>query len=313
MNRIGFPKSRMKEEERIALIPEHITRFIKNPSYVYIETGYGERCGFTDKDYLERKANVVSEREASSLEVICLPKFCKDDLPRIQHNQTVFGWLHLERDAEDTKQLIDKGVTAIPWEFLYKKGKYILKENRELTGRLGVLHSIVYGGKKPSEYKAAVIGKGMVGSGAIKQLEELGAKVAVYDWNTMGIFKRNIELYDVIVHCADARKTILNKEHLSKMQIGALFVHLGSDSIDGGFIAQSIYSPVVPINDGRNLAYRVNHVPTLAYKTLSRYISKQLSPYFNLLIKGEKDPTLENAIAIDGGRPIFERLWTPEI
>lgn len=196
---------------------------------------------------------------------------------------------------------------------MYKKGEYILKKNRDLTGRLGVLHSIAYIGKIPSECKVAVIGTGMVGTGAINQLEELMAKVTVYDKNTMHLLRRYIGEYDMIVHCADARKTILGKKDLERMQIGALFVHLGSDSIEGGFIAQSIYSPVVPINEGRNLAYRINHVPTLAYKTLSRYISRQLSPYYNMLIDGEMDSTLENAITIDKGKPINERLWTREL
>jgi len=53
-------------------------------------------------------------------------------------------------------------------------------------------------------------------------------------------------------------------------------------------------------------------VPTIAYKTASSIISKDVVPYINKLINNEIDITLKNAVVIDRGIPLKERLWSKE-
>ena len=63
------------------------------------------------------------------------------------------------------------------------------------------------------------------------------------------------------------------------------------------------------INDGKNLVYYVDHVPTLVHETASKYISKQVAPYIEMLLKGgEMNETLYNAIIMNKGEIIPERL-----
>ena len=308
MNRIGFPKSSMKEEKRIALLPEEIKR-IEHPEFLFFQEDYAAEYDYKNKEYLVSGANIISKKKTYSLEVICQPKFCEADLDHIKEKQIVFGWLHLGEDDKATYEFKKREITAIAWELMFKDGKNIFQRNGLLTGEIGVLHAIAYAGKSPKECRAAVIGRGRVGKGAFRQLEELKVPVIdVYHSENSHLLKEDIDLYDIIVHCACSDKNVLDREDLRKIKPGALFVHLGSNCIEGAPYSQSIYSPVVPFNNGKNLYYIVNHVPTLCYRTASRAISEDVAPYIDLLTKKEMDDALRNAIVVYKGKPIKERL-----
>jgi N5-(carboxyethyl)ornithine synthase len=302
MKQIGFPRPRMVEERRIALLPEDITRVIENPDHLYFERGYGSEYDISDEEYERTGANIVNERKASSLEVMCQPKFCERDLRHVVNGQTIFGWLHIAQGDKEEKILKKKSATAIAWELMYDRGKHVFRRNNELTGIIGILHSMAYAGKIPEECRVAVIGRGSVGNGAMKELKRLGVKdIALYHSQNIYRLRTRMDKYDVIVHCACTPKMILGEEHLARMKNNALFVHIGSDSIDGKFGNQSVYSPIDWMNRGKNPIYCVNHIPTLSYKTASRYISEDAAPYINLLIKGEMDKAMENAVVISKG------------
>ena len=66
----------MAEEDRIALLPRDI-RMVGFPQFLFFERGYGNRLGVDDQEYLDAGANVVSEKVASSVEVMCQPSFVK--------------------------------------------------------------------------------------------------------------------------------------------------------------------------------------------------------------------------------------------
>ena len=68
MNTIGFPISSKKNEKRRALIPQHIAG-LKHPEMLFFEKGYGEVIGFSDEDYINAGANVVSREEVLSKDI----------------------------------------------------------------------------------------------------------------------------------------------------------------------------------------------------------------------------------------------------
>jgi len=314
MNRIGFPKPRMDEEDRIALIPDDL-RKINDPTILFFEKGYGIKHGYKDKEYTDMGAHIVSSKKSYSLEVICQPKYSDKDLPFINSDQILFGWLHLIEGEKNTTELIRKGITAIAWEFMYRGKNYVFRDNRILTGEIGVLHSITYSKKMPRECAIALIGSGMVGQGALNILKKLDAEVTIYDinLNNMDKLKKRISDYDIIIHCAGAYpKIVLSKKDISKMKEGALFVHMGDDCIEGMPKPMSIYNPISFINNKKNTVYRINHLPTIVFKTASRLISKDVVPFINILINDVFDDTLKNAVVINKGVPLNERLWSKE-
>ena len=137
-------------------------------------------------------------------------------------------------------------------------------------------------------------------------LKKMGAnEITIYHSGNSHKLKKEMQKYDVIVHAACSYYEILSKNDLKRMKHGALLIHLGSDSIGGDFDANSIYSPVEGINNEKNLVYCINHVPTLAYKTASEYISRDVAPYIDTLSKGRMNKTLKDAVVMDKGKFIF--------
>jgi N5-(carboxyethyl)ornithine synthase len=302
MLKVGLPLPKMKEEDRIALLPDHIA-VIDNPDFLYFQKGYGRKFGVTDRDYKNAGANVVSGTAARSLDVLCQPKFCELDVPTVQGGQTIFGWLHLGANDFITRELADEAITAIAWENMSDvAGKHVFYKNNFLTGEMGVLHAMAYAGRTPDQCYVAIIGRGAVGKGAMSTLKKLGIDgIDVFHTENIHELPPFINHYDVIINCACTSETILTKEDLRRMKQGALLIDIGSACIEGEHFAESIYAPITPINGGQNLAYSINHVPTLAYRTAVDYIGEDVAPYINMLIKQEMDATLRNAVVIDQG------------
>ena len=55
---IGIPKETSIQEKRIPLVPDAVGLLVNNGHDVIIETGAGEGCSFSDKDYSEVGASV---------------------------------------------------------------------------------------------------------------------------------------------------------------------------------------------------------------------------------------------------------------
>jgi alanine dehydrogenase len=102
-------------------------------------------------------------------------------------------------------------------------------------------------------------------------------KIHVYGRKNSHLLGNCIDDYDVIVGCARPKRLengtweiILSEEDLKNMKPGALLVCLG-DGMPESFKPRSIYNPVFEINDGKNLVYYVDHVPTLVHETASKW------------------------------------------
>jgi N5-(carboxyethyl)ornithine synthase len=310
MAKIGFPKPRMKDERRIAMLPSDISR-VSNPALLFFEKGYGLEHEISDEEYLEKGSNIVSAKEAYSLDVVCQPKFCDGDLELLADNRMVFGWLHLYKRNKLTEELKRKKTTAVAWEKMRKGKNIIFHENSVITGKIGVLSSIGYSGKMPEECKIALIGNGRVGKGVMDSLSKLKVKkknISVYNSTNSHTLADNIYEYDTIINCAPTNNKILGKENLSQLRPGALVIDIGGNAIQAGYKAHSIYSPFIPINEGRNTVYCVNHIPTLVYKTASRHISRNVAPYISLLSEDKTSKVLDNALVLKDGVPIQGRV-----
>ncbi|MDD5193757.1 MAG: hypothetical protein PHF67_04195, partial [Candidatus Nanoarchaeia archaeon] len=171
------------------------------------------------------------------------------------------------------------------------------------------LHAMPYAGKTPEDCSVAVIGRKRVGTAAVKQLELLGVPTLdIYHTGNSQELKQRIGDYDVIVDCACSNDEILTSGDLSKMKPGALFIDMGRSCMWGSYSAQSIYAPTVLINDGRNLVYCVKNIPTLAYQTATRHNSRDVAPYINMLVKREMDKVLKDAVVVDKGVVVDEKV-----
>jgi len=312
MNTIGFAIPQKENEKRRAILPADIAR-LHHPEFIFVEEGYGNVLGIDDKEYEKLGAHVVSYAEVFQQEIICNPKNpTPKEYPLFKNNQTLFGWIHAVQGREITDWLLNTKMTAIAWEDMFEEGLHTFWRNNEIAGYAAILHSLSIFGRDPRECKVAIIGRGNIARGALKNLSELGAQVTVYTRETVHRLRSEIDSYDIVVNAVlwDVFRTdhIVYKEDLKSMKPGAMIVDISCDDYMGIETSHSttIENPTY-IVDGI-LHYVVDHTPALLYKTATESISATLRPFLNDLIEGNFNPILERATIIKNGVILDDRI-----
>lgn len=193
-------------------------------------------------------------------------------------------------------------------------GGYLFVRNREIAGEAAVIQAIRYSKKMPYDSKIAILGNGNTARGARRVLEGLGGNPVVYKRKDEEQFKKEMYNYDIIVNCimwdTSRKDRIIYKEDLKKMKKGTLIIDVSCDKnleIETSH-PTSIDNPVYIVDDV--VHYCVDNTPAMFPITVSKSISKAISPLLNELI--EKDDNyskiINDAIVINCGTIIDKRI-----
>ena len=195
---IGIPKEIKDQEFRVGLTPNSVRVLSAQNHVVFVETNAGLGSGFSDQDYLQAGAKIVSSAaEAWSRQLIIKVKEpLRAEYDYITQEQILFTYLHLAADRSLTEKLLESGVTAIAYETVeLADGKLpLLTPMSIIAGRLSVQFGARYlekqqGGRgvllggipgvRPG--RVVIIGGGVVGTEAAKIAVGMGAKVQIID------------------------------------------------------------------------------------------------------------------------------------
>jgi len=312
MRTIGFVMSRKENERRRALLP-HDLKNITNKVSLYFAKGYGEIFGISDDAFLAMGANVVSEDEVYSQEIICNLKAPElSEQAFFSEGQTLFGWIHAIQGRSITDFLLERKMTAIAWEDMYEGGLHSFWRNNEIAGEAAILHSLLFFGKLPSDCTAAIVGRGCCGRGAFRILSQLGGEIVVYDRKTIHKLRNEIGRYDLVVNAVlwDIFRDdhLIYKEDLAKMKPGSMIVDISCDTGMGVETSHdtTINDPVYEV-DGI-IHYAVDHTPALFYRTATESISSVVCTYIDDLVEERKNLVLENATVIKAGVILDDKI-----
>ncbi len=311
MKDIGFPISDKLNENRRAITPKDLNH-ISNVSHVYIEEGYGEVLGYSNDDYRRAGANISSRSEVLKKDIICDPKIGDAKYLNNLDGQTIFGWVHAVQNQDITNILVDKKLTVYAWEDMFNQGRHVFWRNNEIAGEAAIIHAYTTHGLFPYNTKVALLGRGNIARGALKILTMMGADVTVYDRRTEKLFRKEIYKYDVLVNAilwdVNRKDHIIYKEDLNNMKKGSLIIDVSCDR--NGSIETSVPThldnPIYYIDGVAH--YAVDHTPTLFYKTISESLSSTIVDYLDDLIAGHNNQVLNNALIIDRGKIIDQRI-----
>lgn len=311
MKTLGFPISDKLNENRRALIPAHIKK-INKPTKIYIEQGYGNVLGYSDEEYLFCGVNVVNREVALKQDIICDPKIGDANYLDQLYDQTIFGWVHAVQNKDITDKIINKKLTAIAWEDMFENGRHVFWRNNEIAGEAAIVHAYTLHGLFPYNTKVALLGRGNIARGALKILTMMGADITVYDRRTEKLLRDEIGNYDVFVNAilwdTSRKDHIIYKDDLSKMKKGSLIIDISCDR-NGGVetsIPTTLANPIYVVDN--IVHYAVDHTPTLFFKTISESISENIAPYLNQLIDDAPDIVLKNALAVQNGMIVDQRI-----
>ncbi len=269
--RIGVPKETKNNEYRIGMTPSGVAELVGDRHIVMVEKDGGCAAGFTNEDYLSAGAAVVDTAEEifDRAEMIIKVKEPQPQECRmLRPHQTLFTYLHLAPDPEQTRLLIASGATCIAYETVTSADGSLplLTPMSEVAGRMAAQEAAhclqkAQGGKGtlPSGVPGVpaanflIIGGGVVGINAARIALGMGARVTLADrcvkrlqeidtWyggrlQTMYSSRYNIErllpqtdavIGAVLVPGAAAPK-LITREMLDLMQQGSVLVDVAID------------------------------------------------------------------------------------
>lgn len=195
---IGVPKETKDQEFRVGLSPNSVRGLCDSGHVVFVETNAGNGAGFTDDDYVQAGAKIVTNAQAAWDRdlVIKVKEPLAPEYGFLQKGQILFTYLHLAADRPLTEHLIQSGVTAIAYETveLPNRSLPLLTPMSIIAGRLSVQfgarflerqqggRGVLLGGVpgvRPGQ--VVILGGGVVGTEAAKMAIGLGAQVKIID------------------------------------------------------------------------------------------------------------------------------------
>ncbi|PID36441.1 MAG: alanine dehydrogenase [Rhodobacterales bacterium] len=269
--RIGCPKEIKPQEFRIGLRPAAARELVTHGHEVLVETRAGIGSGFPDEAYIAAGAKIATSAaevfEKSEM-IVKVKEPQAVERKMLREGQLLFTYLHLAPDPEQTRDLLDSGVTAIAYETVTADDGTLplLAPMSEVAGRLapqvgawtlqkanggrGVLMGGVPG---VAPANVVVVGGGVVGTHAARIAAGMGADVTVLDRSLPrlrylddvfgGTFKNRYSsdaALDDVLPGADmvigavlipgaAAPKLVRREHLAQMKPGAALVDVAID------------------------------------------------------------------------------------
>jgi len=198
---IGVPAERKDGERRVALTPDGASLLCRHGHQVLIETGAGEKSGFTDAEYISAGAQIAESlqhvwKQADLLTKVKEPS--PEEYPLFRPGLGIFSFLHPAVAPEMTEAMLRCGITGIDFDLvILDDGRMpILEPMSQIAGKLSVQcgayalqahaggRGILLGGVpgvKPA--KVVIIGAGAAGGSAAEVSIGIGADVTILDIN----------------------------------------------------------------------------------------------------------------------------------
>ncbi|MGI9600733.1 MAG: alanine dehydrogenase [Acidimicrobiales bacterium] len=198
---VGVPTEIKDNERRVGLTPGSAAELVSRGHVVLVQSGAGTGIGADDNTYEAAGAKVVDTAadvfEQAEL-VVKVKEPQAGERAALRADQTLFTYLHLAPDADQTADLVASGATCIAYETVTDARGHLplLAPMSKVAGRLAVqagahhLESphggagLLLGGVPGvAPAKVVVIGGGVVGENAIEIAVGMGAEVTVLDRN----------------------------------------------------------------------------------------------------------------------------------
>jgi len=196
---IGIPKEIKGGEFRIGMTPASVREALGHGHHVVVEHDAGIGIGATDQDYETLGATIAPDAAtvwAKADLVVKVKEPQAGERARLRPGQTLFTYLHLAPDTEQTNDLIASGATCIAYETVTSDhgDLPLLHPMSEVAGRMSIQvaaralereaggRGMLLGGVPGvAPAKVTVIGGGTVGANATLMAIGSGAEVVVLD------------------------------------------------------------------------------------------------------------------------------------
>jgi alanine dehydrogenase len=319
--RIGTPKELKNREYRVGLTPQGAQELVRSGHSVFVETGAGEMVGFSDELYESAGCTISTNADElfdSSDMIIKVKEPQPVEIARLQPRHTLFTYLHLAPDPEQTRGLLKSGATCIAYETVTDRfGRLpLLTPMSEVAGRLSVQAGAKYleiaqdgsgtllgGVTGVAPGKVLVIGGGVAGRNAAEMAVGLGANVTILDrsldrlreldaffagrarclYSTSAAIEASLLTADLVVGAVllpgSAAPKVVSAEQISMMKPGSVVVDIAIDQ-GGCFETSRPTTHDEPVYNVDGVChYCVTNMPAAVARTSTIALSNATLPY----------------------------------
>jgi alanine dehydrogenase len=341
--KIGVPKEIKNHEYRVGLVPASVRELTMRGHDVFVQSRAGEGIGVLDSDYVAAGAVILPEA-AEVFDVAEMIVKVKEpqaqERAMLEERHTLFTYLHLAPDPDQTRDLVNSGATCIAYETVTDSSRQLplLAPMSEVAGRLSIQagawclekahggSGVLLGGVPGvAPAKVMIIGGGTVGFNACQMAVGMGARVVVLDRSIRvlrhfdAVFSARLEtvfssadaierlitdadlvIGGVLVPGAAAPK-LVTREHLALMKRGSVLVDVAIDQ--GGCFETShatTHAEPTYIVDGI-VHYCVANMPGAVPRTSTFALNNATLPFaIALADKGAKQAMLDDPHLLQG-------------
>ena len=199
--RVGLPKEIKNHEQRVGLTPDSVFELTRRGHSVLVETNAGVGIGADDAAYVAAGADVADDAASvfdNSQLIVKVKEPQAVERAMLREDHTLFTYLHLAPDADQTADLVRSGATCIAYETVTDDngGLPLLAPMSKVAGRMSIQAAanflqqpnggsgkLVGGVPGVAPAKIVVIGGGVVGQHAAEMAVGLGGDVTILDRN----------------------------------------------------------------------------------------------------------------------------------
>ncbi|MBT9503886.1 MAG: alanine dehydrogenase [Burkholderiaceae bacterium] len=239
---IGVPKEIKNHEYRVGMTPGSVREAVTHGHEVLVQTGAGAGISASDADYRAagaRIADTAAEVWGQAEMIVKVKEPQAVERAQLRAGQTLFTYLHLAPDPEQTKDLVASGATCIAYETVTAAngGLPLLAPMSEVAGRMSIQagasclerskggRGLLLGGVPGVEAgKVLILGGGVVGSNAAIMAIGLGAQVVVID-RSVDVLRRLVAQFGTRIQTAVSTRDSIER-HLadSDLVIGGVLI-----------------------------------------------------------------------------------------
>jgi alanine dehydrogenase len=198
---IGVPKEIKNNENRVALTPAGAAELSKRGHIVYMQTKAGEGSGFSDEEYKNAGAKILSTAQeifAIAEMIMKVKEPIEQEYSLIKKDQLVFTYFHFASYEPLLHAMVKTGSVCLAYETVERLDGSLplLVPMSEVAGRMSIQEGAKYlekplkgrgillggvPGVMPA--KVLILGGGVVGTNAAKMAAGMGADVIITDVN----------------------------------------------------------------------------------------------------------------------------------
>jgi alanine dehydrogenase len=240
--RVGVPKEIKNHEYRVGLTPASVAELVACGHEVIVETKAGTGIDFSDQDYVEAGARIgpnAGETFAAADMIVKVKEPQAQEIALLEPRHTLFTYLHLAPDPEQTQGLMKSGATCIAYETVTARDGSLplLRPMSEVAGRMSVQvgahylekeqggRGVLLGGVPGvAPARVAIIGGGVSGVNAAQMAVGMRADVTIYDISNARLAELDMFFGSQIKTAYASKAAIARAVAKSELVIGAVLV-----------------------------------------------------------------------------------------